>query len=202
MCDTAGLGLILGQVIGRWGNFCNREAFGDYYDGLFAMQLPVSAVRTSDLTEKLMSHTTVVDGVEYISVHPTFLYESFWNLCLFILLMLYFKHRKFDGEVFLLYLLGYGIGRFWIESLRTDQLLIPHINYPVSMALAATLVAVSAIWIGIVRYKQMKWVKWWTLHHNLPLKSKFHMYFIKRRKVHEKTERLFCCFLWEFGLKP
>lgn len=108
------------------------------------------------LTEKLMSHTTVIDGVEYISVHPTFLYESFWNLCLFILLMLYFKHRKFDGEVFLLYLLGYGIGRFWIESLRTDQLLIPHINYPVSMALAATLVAVSAIWIGIVRYKQMK----------------------------------------------
>ena len=135
---------------------CDTAAFGDYYDGLFAMQLPVSAVRTSDLTEKLMSHTTVIDGVEYISVHPTFLYESFWNLCLFILLMLYFKHRKFDGEVFLLYLLGYGIGRFWIESLRTDQLLIPHINYPVSMALAATLVAVSAIWIGIVRYKQMK----------------------------------------------
>ena len=59
LCDTAGLGLILGQAIGRWGNFCNREAFGDYYDGLFAMQLPVSAVRTSDLTEKLMSHTTV-----------------------------------------------------------------------------------------------------------------------------------------------
>ena len=70
--------------------------------------------------------------------------------------MLYFKHRRFDGEVFLLYLLGYGVGRFWIESLRTDQLLIPHINYPVSMALAATLVAVSAIWIGIVRYKQRK----------------------------------------------
>lgn len=156
LCDTAGLGLILGQVIGRWGNFCNREAFGDYYDGLFAMQLPVSAVRTSDLTERIMAHTTIIDGVEYISVHPAFLYESFWNLCLFILLMLYFKHRRFDGEVFLLYLLGYGIGRFWIESLRTDQLLIPHINYPVSMALAATLVAVSAIWIGIVRYKQMK----------------------------------------------
>ena len=156
LVDTAGLGLILGQIIGRWGNFFNREAFGEYTNNLFAMQLPVSAVRTSDLTEKLMSHTTVVDGVEYISVHPTFLYESFWNLCLFILLMLYFKHRRFDGEVFLLYLLGYGVGRFWIESLRTDQLLIPHINYPVSMALAATLVAVSAIWIGIVRYKQRK----------------------------------------------
>ena len=79
------------------------------------------------------------------------------------------KHRRFDGEVFLLYLLGYGIGRFWIESLRTDQLLIPHINYPVSMALAANLVAVSAIWIGIVRYKQMKTGKMvdtpTTIHH-------------------------------------
>ena len=156
LCDTAGLGLIIGQVIGRWGNFCNREAFGDYYDGLFAMQLPISAVRSSDLTEKLLSHTVVVDGVEYISVHPTFLYESVWNLCLFIILMIYFKHRKFNGEVFLLYLLGYGVGRFWIESLRTDQLLIPHINYPVSMALAATMAVVSFIWIVIVRSKQKK----------------------------------------------
>ena len=156
LCDTAGLGLIIGQVIGRWGNFCNREAFGDYYDGLFAMQIPISAVRSSDLTEKLLSHTVIVDGVEYISVHPTFLYESVWNLCLFIILMIYFKHRKFNGEVFLLYLLGYGVGRFWIESLRTDQLLIPHINYPVSMALAATMAVVSFIWIMIVRYKQKK----------------------------------------------
>lgn len=156
LCDTAGLGLIIGQVIGRWGNFCNREAFGDYYDGIFAMQLPISAVRSSDLTEKLLSHTVIVDGIEYISVHPTFLYESVWNLCLFIILMIYFKHRKFNGEVFLLYLFGYGVGRFWIESLRTDQLLIPYINYPVSMALAATMAVASLIWIVIVRYKQKK----------------------------------------------
>ncbi len=156
LCDTAGLGLIIGQVIGRWGNFCNREAFGDYYDGIFAMQLPISAVRSSDLTEKLLSHTVIVDGIEYISVHPTFLYESSWNLCLFIILMIYFKHRKFNGEVFLLYLFGYGVGRFWIESLRTDQLLIPYINYPVSMALAATMAVASLIWIVIVRYKQKK----------------------------------------------
>ena len=103
-----------------------------------------------------MSHTTVVDGVEYISVHPTFLYESFWNLCLFILLMLYFKHRRFDGEVFLLYLLGYGVGRFWIESLRTDQLLIPHINYPVSMALAAYFGGSISHMDRYCQYKQMK----------------------------------------------
>lgn len=156
LCDTAGIGLVLGQVIGRWGNFTNREAFGDYCDGLFAMQLPISAVRQSDLTEKLLDNTVVVDGIEYICVHPTFLYESMWNLCLFILLVLYFKHKKFDGEVFLLYLCGYGIGRFWIEGLRTDQLLIPSISYPVSRALAAVLVVVSFVWIAAKRYRIKK----------------------------------------------
>ena len=127
LCDTAGLGLITGQIIGRWGNFFNREAFGGYTDSFFAMQLPVSAVRTSDMTDELLAHTKIIDGIEYISVHPTFLYESLWNLVLLIILIAYTKHKKFDGEIFLLYLLGYGVGRFWIESLRTDQLLIPGI---------------------------------------------------------------------------
>ena len=122
IADICVPGLVLGQVIGRWGNFFNREAFGGYTDGLFAMQIPLSAVRTGDLTEELLAHTVVVSGVEYIQVHPTFLYESVWNLCLLFLLIAYTKHKTFDGEVFLLYLLGYGIGRFWIESLRTDQL--------------------------------------------------------------------------------
>lgn len=156
LCDTAGLGLIIGQVIGRWGNFANREAFGDYYDGLFAMQLPVSAVRKADMTEKLISNIQVMDGVEYISVHPTFLYESIWNLCLFTLLMVYFKHKRFDGEVFLLYLMGYGIGRFWIESLRTDQLILPYINCPVSMLVAVVMVVVSFSWIIMKRRRLCK----------------------------------------------
>ena len=133
LCDTAGLGLVLGQVIGRWGNFFNREAFGGYTDGLFAMQLPLSAVRSSDVTDSLLQHVVEVNGISYIQVHPTFLYESLWNLILLILLILFTRHKRFDGEVFLLYLAGYGIGRFWIESLRTDQLLLPVIGYPVSM---------------------------------------------------------------------
>lgn len=153
LCDTAGLGLVLGQVIGRWGNFFNREVFGGYSDGLLAMQLPLSSVRTVDLTEELLENTVVISGVEYIQVHPTFLYESVWNLCLLILLILYTKHKKFDGEVFLFYLLGYGAGRFWIESIRTDQLLIPGIGYPVSMAVAAMCIAVSAGWIIVGRIK-------------------------------------------------
>lgn len=145
--DTAGPGLILGQCIGRWGNFFNREAFGGYTNNLFAMQLPVSAVRNSDITMELRENIVVVDGISYIQVHPTFFYESMWNFSLLIILLIYWKHRKFNGEVFLLYLFGYGVGRFWIESLRTDQLIIPGIGYPVSMALAACMVIGSLLLI-------------------------------------------------------
>jgi phosphatidylglycerol:prolipoprotein diacylglycerol transferase len=147
LCDTAGLGLILGQIIGRWGNFFNREAFGGYTDNLLAMQLPVSAVRAEDLTDELLAHTAVVDGITYVQVHPTFLYESLWNLALLILLLVFFNRRSFEGEVFLWYLLGYGVGRFWIESLRTDQLLLPGIGYPVSRVVAAVLAIAAVVWI-------------------------------------------------------
>lgn len=158
LCDTAGLGLILGQIIGRWGNFFNREAFGGYTDGLFAMQLPISAVRYSEIAEEQLQNTVVIDGITYIQAHPTFLYESLWNLALLILLLVFFRKRAFEGEVFLWYLAGYGIGRFWIESLRTDQLLLPGIGYPVSMAMAVLLVIVAATWIvtGRVRKRQQK----------------------------------------------
>lgn len=153
VADTAGPGLILGQCIGRWGNFFNREAFGGYCDNLFAMQLPVSAVRNSEITAELRDNIMIVDGISYIQVHPTFLYESLWNLGLLILLLVYWKHRKFNGEIFLLYLFGYGIGRFWIESLRTDQLLLPGIGYPASKALAACMVIGSLAWIIVKRIR-------------------------------------------------
>ena len=100
----------------------------------------------------------MIDGITYIQAHPTFLYESLWNLALLILLLAFFRKRAFEGEVFLWYLAGYGIGRFWIESLRTDQLLLPGIGYPVSMAMAVLLVIVAATWIvtGRVRKRQQK----------------------------------------------
>ena len=84
-------------------------------------------------------------------MHPTFLYESVWNLGVLIFLLLYRKHRKFQGEIFLLYLLGYGLGRAWIEGLRTDQLWIPGTEIPVSQVLAVVLVIVSTVIIAAKR---------------------------------------------------
>ena len=156
MTDTAGLGLILGQIIGRWGNFFNREAFGEYTDNLLAMRLPLDAVRSSDVTERMREHMEVIDGISYIQVHPTFLYESLWNLAVLVGLLLWRKHKKFQGEIFLLYLFGYGVGRFWIEGLRTDQLLIPGMELPVSQVLAVVLVVVSTFTIVLLRKKVRK----------------------------------------------
>ncbi len=153
LLDTAGLGLVAGQMIGRWGNFFNREAFGEYTDWLLAMRLPVDAVRGSDITELMREHMETKEGVSYIQVHPRFVYESLWCLLIMILLLLYRKHKKFNGEIFLMYLAGYGFGRFWIERLRTDQLLLPGIGFPVSQLLAGFLVVASA---AVIAYNWRK----------------------------------------------
>ncbi|MDO4473837.1 MAG: prolipoprotein diacylglyceryl transferase [Eubacteriales bacterium] len=147
LMDTACYGLVLGQAIGRWGNFFNREAFGDYTDGLFAMRLPLDAVRSADVTEKMREHMEMIDGKCFVQVHPTFLYESLWCVFVLILLLLYRKRQMFRGEIFLVYLAGYGFGRFWIEGLRTDQLLLPGIGWPVSRVLAGLLFVVSVTMI-------------------------------------------------------
>lgn len=135
--DVGAPGLILGQVIGRWGNFINREVFGEYSDGLLAMRLPIEAVRNRDISENLRAH--IVEGTNYIQVHPTFLYESALNFLLLIFMYLYIKHRKFNGEICLLYLGGYGIIRFFIEGIRTDQLKIGDTGIAVSQMLGICL---------------------------------------------------------------
>ncbi len=158
--DTAILGLVWGQALGRWGNFFNREAFGGYTDNLFAMQLPVSDVRSGEITAEMWEKVKRIGGTEYIQVHPTFLYESMWNIgVLLILLFLTFRvKRKYDGMVFLNYLLLYGIGRFWIEGLRTDQLLLPGTQIPVSQLLSGIL-AVTALFFLIINKWRMDHLK-------------------------------------------
>ena len=108
--DTASMSIVFGQIMGRWGNFFNREAFGGYTDNLFAMQLPVSAVRQNEITQEMWDHLVTIDGIDFIQVHPTFLYESLWNVGVLLILIWYRKHTKFHGELFFMYLAGYGLG--------------------------------------------------------------------------------------------
>lgn len=140
--DTCIMGVLVGQIFGRWGNFFNREAFGRYTDSLFAMALRTETV--GSLTVKgeeaiYQGHAvypvTLFKGESYIQVHPTFLYECLWNILLLILLYSFRKRKKFEGQLTAMYCIGYGIGRFFIESLRTDQLMLGLV--PVSMIVSA-----------------------------------------------------------------
>lgn len=149
LADTAAPCLVFGQMLGRWGNFFNREAFGGFTEGLFAMRYQLSQVRSGDVSAEIMNHLQTIGGVEYIQVHPTFLYESFWNFCVLLLLLVLRRRKKFDGEIFGLYLLGYALGRVWIEGLRTDQLKIG--AFAVSQLLSAGLILFALcflIWKG------------------------------------------------------
>ena len=150
MADTGCIGLVTGQIIGRWGNFVNCEAFGGYTDSLFAMRIKRSIVNETMISQDLLDHLILEDGVEYIQVHPTFLYESVWNLGLLLFILWYRRRKKFTGEILWIYLAGYGIGRAWIEGLRTDQLLIPGTSPAVSQLLSVVAAAVSLfmLWRG------------------------------------------------------
>ena len=149
LMDTALPGLILGQAIGRWGNFFNREVFGEYTDNLLAMRLPIEMVRSGDISENLRNH--IIEGTNYIQVHPTYLYESLWCLMVLAIMLIYWKHKRFEGEIALIYLGGYGLGRAWIEGIRTDQLYIHGTTIPVSQVLAIVLVIFSVVCGVVVR---------------------------------------------------
>ena len=129
--DIAGLGLPIGQMIGRWGNFINREAYGAATSANYFLRM--------GLTE---------GGVTRY-VHPTFLYESLWNLAGFLLIHFLSKKRKYDGQIFLMYVAWYGLGRVWIEGLRTDSLYIPGSQIRVSQLLAGLSCAAA---VGIMLY--------------------------------------------------
>lgn len=151
VADTGVLGLIVGQIIGRWGNFFNREAFGGvatdnnpwamriYFDENYSISKVPEVVKDGMESLRGMS----LEEIGYIQVQPTFLYESLWNLFVLILILIFRRKKKFDGEVLLWYLIGYGLGRAVIEGFRTDQLTMPVTGWPVSQALSIALVVVA-----------------------------------------------------------
>ena len=148
--DTLVFGLLCGQIFGRWGNFVNREAFGSFTDSLFALAYKASTVAGL----KINGSEGAYNGTRYIQVHPTFLYESVCNLCVLIFLLLYRKKKNYNGELTVIYCFAYGLGRFWIESLRTDQLKIG--IFPVSMLLSGILVLVAIVVEIIMLVKNKK----------------------------------------------
>ena len=138
MFDVTAMGFLIGQCIGRWGNFFNQEAFG------CNTTLPWGMYSAATEAYLRGSTVTVPNGVTIdptMPVHPTFLYESIWCLVGFIALRLYMKKRRFNGDIALLYAIWYGLGRFWIEGLRTDSLLlVPSMGLRASQLVAAVAV--------------------------------------------------------------
>ena len=147
--DIAGLGLLIGQAVGRWGNFFNREAHGGETDCFLRMGLRI--------------------GGDWTYYHPTFLYESLWNTAGLVLLHFLSKKRKFDGEVFLLYLAWYGLGRAVIEGLRTDSLYWG--TFRVSQVLAALTCVVSLGIIAFVRLRKRPDGSQMLVHRGTPQES-------------------------------
>ena len=159
MGDTICMGVLVGQILGRWGNFFNREAFGSYTDSVFRMGIPLDYYRTQGslgyltqtgvITQKMIENAENIKGIPCITVHPTFLYEGIWNLALLLIIFFYRKHKKFDGELALIYIMGYGIGRFMVESFRTDSLMIGSLRVS---QLVSILGVVTALAVMIYNY--------------------------------------------------
>ena len=146
MFDVAAFGLLIGQAIGRWGNFFNQEAYGS----LTKLPWGMTSTKIMDEIAPKFPATPIQDLV----VHPCFLYESLWCILGFILLNIYRKHRKFDGEIFLMYVGWYGLGRAFIEGLRTDSLMIgDYLRVSQMLAIACVVVSVAAIAINRLRVK-------------------------------------------------
>ena len=153
MADFLMLGVVFGQIMGRWGNFFNREAFGEYTDGLFAMQLPVSAVRSNEITQTMWDHVQTIGGVQFIQVSPTFLYESLWNLALLMLLLYITYHKKFDGTGILH--LPYGL---WPRpcldrSVANGSAAASGTTIAVSQLLSAVVAVGSFVWLARQHFK-------------------------------------------------
>ena len=152
--DTIAPGVVLAQAIGRWGNFFNKEAYGGYTDNLFAMRIKYSEAN-GVITTDILSNRVIEDGATYIQVHPTFLYESAGCLLIFILIVIFRRWQRYNGEIVLWYLGSYALMRIFVEQLRTDQLLIGDI--PVSQLLSVIIFAGAFAVLLINRLRLRDW---------------------------------------------
>lgn len=143
--DTASIGLAAGQILCTWGAYFNRECFGDYTDGLFAMQIPLNSVSYGAVTENMRKHIEMIDGERFIQVRPLFLAAFIWSIVVLVVVILYKYRKKFEGELFLVYLLAYSVGRFMIEGARVDVLTIPGIGWKVSRVVAVLMIVIAAL---------------------------------------------------------
>lgn len=138
-------GLVMAQAIGRWGNFMNGEAFGGVTDSFIRM-----GIRNANSIYTFQTY-------DMVYVHPTFLYESLWNIIGFIGVNIFYKHKKYDGQIFLMIFGWYGLGRMLIEGLRTDSLYLFGSNIRVSQALAGVLFVVCTsllIYLAVKKYER------------------------------------------------
>lgn len=155
MLDAAGMGLLVGQAIGRWGNFINMEAFGGNTTLPWGMTCQTISNYLSSVAESLAQQGIVVDPA--MPVHPTFLYESLWNLAGFaLLLLLVLPRRKFDGQLFLGYVFWYGLGRAWIEGLRTDSLMWGPFRVSQLVAVVCVILSLAVMIFFLLRQKSGK----------------------------------------------
>ena len=163
--DLVALGFLIGQCVGRWGNFFNREAFGAYCDNFLAMRVPASVLYIGEgaspqlnaALATLRDQATQGGYSGFYQVHPTFLYESLWNLVGFIALHFLSKKRRYDGQIALGYVAWYGLGRTFIEGLRMDSLYIGSMRVSQLLAAATCFIAVAILlWQAFVRHPQEK----------------------------------------------
>ena len=149
MADLACMGILIGQIIGKWGSFFNRESFGEYADNVLSMQLPLTAVRAGEVTTAMRENLQTVNGASCILVQPLFLYESLWCLLVLLMLMMHLRKKVFQGEIFLRYLAGYGLGRTVIQWFRTDKVLFPGTDIDVSLVISGVLFVLCTVVVTV-----------------------------------------------------
>lgn len=187
MFDVGGLGLLIGQCIGRWGNFVNQEAYG----APTASTLPWGMTGTTIINDPIViakqAELDAAGSGLHALVHPCFLYESLWCLIGFVALHFYSKKLKsFDGEIFLLYITWYGLGRFWIEALRTDSLFIG--DFKVSQLVAAACVVVGLALFILFKLTKTKKKGYIMYKDSIACKEKNEAYYARQKMLEEKAK--------------